>query len=152
MGQQRTGRRTIRACFAVGKRCGAAAVELALIAPFLAIVAVGLCEMGDALKTEAILTEAARKGCAAASRPGCTESVVTQEVGNALMSAGMPAGVATTTILVNDQPADLTSAKRNDKITITVSVPSAQVRWVRSSSFMGAGSVQAESVSMLKQG
>lgn len=137
---------------AAADRRGAVVVELALVASFLSILLLGMCEVGQALRVEAVLAQAARKGCAAGSRPGAGNADVVYDVRNALAAAGFPAQAATITILVNDRAGNVAQAKRNDKITVSISIPKAEVAWARSNVFMGRTAVQSEAMNMLKQG
>src|SRR5205809_966160 len=57
-------------------RDGAAVVELVIVMPFLALLVLGVAEMGQGLKAEAVLAEASRNGAATAGRPGSGNSDV----------------------------------------------------------------------------
>ena len=127
-------------------------VELALVAPFLAVLILGMCEVGQALRVEALLTQAARKGCATGSRPGCGNADVIFDVQTALTDTGLPAAAATISILVNDLPGSVAAAARNDKITVNISIPTSQVAITHTRVFMGSATIQSESTTMLKQG
>ena len=127
-------------------------VELAFIIPFLAALVLGICEIGQALQVRAALSTASRAGCAAGSRPGGRNSDVLNEVRFALSQAKIPVSAATITILVNDQPANLQTAKHNDKITVIVDVPAAAVRLTGITAFISKDAIQSETTSMLKPG
>lgn len=131
---------------------GAVVVELALMTPFLALLMMGMCEIAQTLRVEAILTQAARKGCAAGSRPGCSNADVTYDVQQSLAAGGIPQTAATITILVNDQPGNVASARRNDKITVTVGIPTSQATWTGTNVFVGRNLLQSEAMIMMKQG
>jgi len=133
-------------------RRGAAAVELAIVAPFLVTLVLGTCEVGQMLRVHAILTEATRVGCGAASLPGSTNDEVIRDVQNALTNSGLPADSATVTIRVNDVTGDLSAARRNDKISVSVSIPTAEAAWTGSFTFFSRNSLQSETTVMLKQG
>ena len=133
-------------------RRGAAVVELAIVIPFLAVLLLGICELGQALRVETILTRASRNGCASGSRPGCGNADVLYEVRSALSAAGLPGAAATITILVNDQPGNVALARRNDKITVSVSIRTSQVTWTGSHIFVGRDSMRSNPTTMLKHG
>lgn len=138
--------------FAAHARRGAAVVELALVIPFMAVLLLGICEIGHALKIEAILTEAARNACAMGSRPGTGNADVLTEARSALTAAGLPADAATVTILVNNAAGNVANAGRNAKITVTVALPSTSVRGLLINAFFSSNAVQSVTTTMLKQG
>ncbi len=143
--------RTLNAGRAAARR-GAVAVEMAILAPFLAMLLLGICEIGQILRVNSFLSEAARQGCATGSLPGSGNADVIQDVNRALSASGLSTSAATITILVNDQPRNVASALRNDKITVTVAIPTAQAAWTGSFVFVFRNSTQSESTVMLRQG
>ena len=133
-------------------RAGAAVVELALVTPFLLVMTLGICELGQAYKIEAILAAAARAGSTSATRPGCSNVDVNADVQAVLSANGLATNLATVTVLVNDVPGDVAAATLNDKITVTVSIPTSQVVVVNMLKYLGVNSVLSQSLTMLKQG
>lgn len=133
-------------------RRGAAVVELAILMPFLAALLLGMAEIGQSLRVEATLGKATRSAAGLASRPGGSNSDALTEVQTTLSAAGVPTSAATITVLVNDQPGNAAAARRNDKITVTLSLPTAAIRLTGSSFFSASDSVQTVSTTMLKQG
>ncbi|HUQ68852.1 MAG TPA: TadE/TadG family type IV pilus assembly protein [Planctomycetaceae bacterium] len=133
-------------------RRGAAAVELALLAPFLAALILGACETGQVLRVHAMLTEAARKGCATASHPGRSNAHVLQDVNNALSAAGLSTDAATITIRINDQAGEVAGAQRNDKISVSIAIPTAKAAWTGSFVFFSGSSLRSQTTIMLRQG
>lgn len=138
---------TIRA-----QRRGAATVELALCLPLVMALTVGLCELGQALKVEAILSQAARKACAAGTRPGCSNADVITDAESVLTANKIPTGAVTVTILINDASGNVLTAKLNDKISVKVSIPISQVNWSNTQQFFPAGASLSQTVVMLRQG
>lgn len=134
------------------RRRGAVVMELALVIPVLALLLLGIVEIGQALNVKVSLTEACRNGCSTGSRPGSTNDKVMNEVRSTLIASGLPANAATVTILVNGVSQDLVSAKSNDQITIVVSIPWNNVSMVGTSRFFPTGSTLSETSTMLKQG
>src|SRR5262249_23180380 len=133
-------------------RRGAVVVELALLVPFMIAIVFGICEIGQALKVRSVLSAAARAGCAVATRPGCRDSDVMNQVQAALTAAKLPANAATVTILVNDNPLKISKAKKDDKITVTVEMPTSSVRISGVNLFLSNDSIESQSTTMLKQG
>lgn len=134
------------------RRRGAATVELALCLPLLMTMTLGVCEIGQALKVEALLSEAARKACATASRPACSNADVIADALEMLSTNNIPTGQVTVTILVNDAAGNVLTAPANAKISVTVSIPVSQVNWTNTQKFLGAGAVLSQTMVMAKQG
>ena len=133
-------------------RRGAVVVEMAILSPFLALLLLGICEIGQVLRVNSYLSEAARQGCAAGSLPGSSNSDVIQDVNRALSSSGLATSSATITIKVNDVVGSVAKARRNDKITVTVAIPMSAAAWTGSSVFVSRTSIQSETTVMLRQG
>ena len=133
-------------------RQGAAVVELALVMPFLMILALGTCELGQAYKIDAILCTATRAGCATGTRPGCSNADVISDIQAVLTVNKLSASLATVTILVNDVAGDVASASLNDKITVRVSVPTAQVVVATMLTYLSDKPVLSQTTTMMKQG
>ncbi|MDZ4685330.1 MAG: TadE/TadG family type IV pilus assembly protein [Planctomycetaceae bacterium] len=132
-------------------RCGAAIVELALVVPLLATVVVGVCEVGQVMRVHAILTDAARKGCAAGCQVGGSNASITAEVQDVLAACGLPTD-ATVVVTVNDEAGTAAAATRNDKVSVRVSIPTGTATWTGSFVFFAGASLRSEEVVMLKQG
>lgn len=133
-------------------RRGAAAVEMALLAPFFATVILGITEIGQVQRAQCYVSEASYAGCVAGSLAGSSNSDVTSDVKNFLTSCKMTAASAVITIKVNDAVADVASAKRNDKITVKVAIPVSAISWSGTHCFVPVNSVVTKTIVMLKQG
>ena len=133
-------------------RRGAATVELALCLPLLGALTLGLCELGQALKVEAVLSSAARLSCATGSLPGCSNTDVINDAKRVLTASKIPTDAVTITIKVNDQTGDVLNAAANDKISVTVSIPISQVNWTNTRRYFGANSELSQTVVMARQG
>src|SRR5689334_14468573 len=89
-------------------RRGTAAMELALLAPFLFFLALGLIEMGRAMMVKVALANAARKGCRTGIRADKSSSDITSEVKNIMTDNGYdttkfnPPSIGFITITVTD--------------------------------------------------
>jgi Flp pilus assembly protein TadG len=132
-------------------RRGAAVVELAILTPFLAILLLGICEVGQAMRVEAVLATAARSACAIASSPAGTNAAALAEATTILDKANLPAGDMTVLISVNDAIGDAFNAVPNDKITVTVKLPTSATRTLATSYYSSASAYHIETVSMLRQ-
>ena len=96
------------------ERLGAAAVEFAIVAPFLLLMLIGMIEFGRALMVQQTLTTAAREGAREAALPGATVSSV-EDVATSMLTSSEGA-----TVTVSPDPE---SADPGDMITVTVDVP-----------------------------
>ena len=133
------------------QRRGVATVELALLMPFLTLILLAVCELGQTLKVEAIISQAARKACAVATSPASSNSDVIADAQALINASGLPGSSATVTILVNAQERNVASANRGDAISVSISIPHAAVSATRTNVFMVEGSIQSESAIMIKQ-
>lgn len=133
-------------------RRGAATVELALCLPLLAALTLGICELGQALKVEAVLSGAARLACETACRPGCSNTDVIDDAKRVLTTNKIPTASATITIQVNDQPGNVLTAPAYAKISVTVSIPISQVNWTNTRHYFSANSNLSQTVVMARQG
>lgn len=131
------------------QRPAIAAVEFALVLPFLVTGFLGIFEVGRAILVKETLSNAAQRACRRASLPGKSNSDVTTDIDDALSSAGISG--YSSTIQVNDVTADVSTASRGDKVSVKVSVPASQVLWL-TGYFVKSSMVESETVVMLKQG
>jgi Flp pilus assembly protein TadG len=131
------------------RRPAAAAVELAVLLPFLVTAILGIFEIGRALLVLEALSNAAQIACRTASLPAKANSDVNQDVEDSLAASGISGHSAT--ILVNGVAADVSTAKRNDQISVKVSVPVSKVYWL-TTYFVKKDYVESETVVMLRQG
>ena len=145
-----TPRRSRRVCRASSRR-GAAAVEFAVIVPFLTLIALGMIEITRAVQVKDLLTDAARSGCRQAIRPATATAAVTAAINTSLTNANIPTSYATITLLVNGKAVDVLTAVQGDQITVKVAVPVNQVGWI-TPIFFSQSSVESESVFMMRQG
>lgn len=135
----------------VESRRGAATVELALVTPFLLAVALGICELGQAYKVDAILSAASRAASMTGARPGCSNTDVIYDAKAVLIANGISTDSLTMKIMVNDQQGEVATAVHNDKITVTASIPTSRVVVVNTLTFLGVDSVLSQSTTMLRQ-
>lgn len=131
------------------RRRGAAAVEFAILAPFFAILILGMLEIGRGLMVLEILSDASQKACRTAVVPGKSTADAQAEVANIMSDNGVTG--YSVTILVNGTAADVSTANRFDKISVQVSVPVSQVFWT-TTFFLKAQTIESETVVMMRQG
>src|SRR5690242_19113781 len=87
-------------------RRGGAAVEFALVAPFLVTVLLGMFEISRAILVKETLSNAAQQGCRTGSHPGTANSDISTDVDNVMSGAGLNG--YTVTIQVNGTAGDVT--------------------------------------------
>jgi Flp pilus assembly protein TadG len=129
-------------------RKAAAAVELALVLPLIGLIVVGMVEIGRALLAREALSNSAQRGCAVAAQAGMSNADVTAAVTD-VMAANNLSGF-TVQIQVNDVDADVSLARRPDKVSVRVTVPSSRVFWF-TTFFITATTFRSESVVMMRQ-
>jgi Flp pilus assembly protein TadG len=132
-------------------RRGAAAVEFALVIPFLLAIVLGLVEFGQAFKVQAAMARASQAGCEAGAGLYGTNTRVINEVRAAVNAAGLPGSNATVSIFVNGVPGDVASAVRNDAIRVTVSMPTNATRVASLVRFIPSSGTVSQSTTMMKQ-
>lgn len=130
-------------------RTAAAVVEFALLAPFFAALFLGMFEISRVLLVKEALSNAAQEACRVAILPGTNSSRVTTIATEVLQREAISG--FSILVQVNDRQADVSTAKRNDKISVRVSVPTSRVSWV-GSIFIKGNTVQSETVTMQRQG
>lgn len=130
-------------------RSGVAAVEFAAVLPLLMTLLLGMFEISRALQVKECLTNAAHRGTRIGSLPGKTNTQIQAEVDDIMSHASL--SHYSVTVLINDQPGDVTNAKRNDKISVSVSIPVSQIFWV-TTMFLKSDMTTSETVIMMRQG
>jgi Flp pilus assembly protein TadG len=121
-------------------RSGVAAVETAVILPFLAIMMIGLWEVGQLVETQQLLTNAAREGARRASTGASTGTYTSfySDIQTLCTNYLSAAGVNTTGITVTVTDVTLgsgssfnpPSANQGDQLVVVVTIPFNNVRWV----------------------
>jgi len=125
---------------------GSSTVELAVLMPIIFLIISGIIEFGRVLSVHHSLQTAAREGARIAALPGSDNTAVIDRINMELSNAGLPNG----TVVLD--PPDVSSALRNDPVTITVSLPYSSVGWMQGF-FPGFGGAEFEaSVVMRKEG
>jgi Flp pilus assembly protein TadG len=120
------------------RRRGAAAVEFALVLPFLLVLVVGIWELGRMVEVQQILSNAAREAGRQASTGTYTNDQIISNVRDYLKDAGLPAQAATNaniTVTNTTSGKDAASAAELDHFVLTVSVAYSDLRWASLSLF-----------------
>jgi len=125
-------------------RRGVATVEFAIIAPLFFMLVLGCIELGRALMVQQILTNASRTG----ARDAVTLSGTQASAIAAASDFAEGASVGGIAVTVTPNPS---TASSGDMITVTVTVPYANVTWVPAPWFMDGKTLTASSV-MRKEG
>lgn len=131
------------------RRCGAAAVEFALVAPVALLLILGSIEFGRAMFVHMLAVNAARTACRQASLATATNESVASGAQDLLGGLGIKG--ATIVILVDgEEGADLAAAAPQLPVTVRVTIPYAQNSWLPSPFFLGDKSLSG-SVTMCKE-
>ena len=134
----------------ISRRRAVAAVEFAVVLPFLVLLATGTFEMARGVIVRQVLTDAARKACRTGALPARANSDITNDVNDVLVDNAIPPSVATITILVNGLPVDASTALTGDKLSVKVAVPFNKVTWTPLFFFTNS-SVESETLVMMRQ-
>jgi Flp pilus assembly protein TadG len=113
------------------RRRGIAAVELAVLLPFVLLLLVGVWEVGRLVEVQQLLTNAVREGGRQASTGHKTIDQVKDDVVRYLHQNGIKA-VTTSDVTVTNVTSGIepTLANQLDQFRISVSIPVDSVRWV----------------------
>ena len=111
------------------QRRAVAAVELAVVLPFIMGLLLGMWEVGRMVEMQQILANAAREGARQASTGNYTNSQVQTIVTNYLTEAGIPTANVVVTVADNTSGTDVSSATYLDQLQVTVTIPYGDVRW-----------------------
>lgn len=114
-------------------RKGAAALEFAMVAPLFFLVILGIFEFGRGLMVQQTIINATREGAREAALPDATISSVKTTVVDFLADASIT--ITDEKVTVTPDPA---TAFNNEQITVSVSVPYDEVRWIPGSYLGGA--------------
>jgi Flp pilus assembly protein TadG len=148
------------------RRAGIAATELAVVAPFLVTVVLGMFEVGRGVMIKDVLTNAARKGCRTGVTATGTYQNVIDDVGNILSDNNIPAADATITIQIASYTGSGTTPSWGafttvsgassytpnalDNVSVKVSIPVTDVLWF-APVFMSSTSLESETLIMVRQ-
>ncbi len=115
---------------------GAAAVEMALIAPLLIALIMGQLESSRLGMVAQLLTTAAREGCRVAVINGNTQTKVQARVDAVLAGSGISVGTVTPT-------SGWATATTGTPITVSFSIPYSSVSWLPTPWYLNGATVRA---------
>ena len=121
-------------------RRGSSAVELALVAPVLVALVMGMIESARVGMVCQLLTTAAREGCRVAVLNGMAQADVQNRINAVLSGSGISVGTVTPTCA---SPYTWTAAPNGTAITVSLSVPYSQVSWLKVSWFFKNATINA---------
>jgi Flp pilus assembly protein TadG len=111
-------------------RNGVAAVEFAVLIPFILTLILGIWEVGRMIQVQQTVNNAAREAARQAATGQLTNAQVKQVAIQCLNVAGIPTANAVVTVSDLTNPAlDVTQAHYLDRLQVTVSLPFSDVRW-----------------------
>lgn len=113
-----------RAASRLRNDAGSATVEFALITPILLLMIFGIIEFGRVLSVQHLLNTAAREAARVAVLPGADNSAVTAKAAEVLSGGGLAYDA------IEFSPSDLSSAGRDDPITVRIRVNYESIAWV----------------------
>jgi hypothetical protein len=142
------------------RRCGAAVVEFAVIAPLLVLWLLGIVELSRGIMVKVMLSDAARKGCRTgiqrdkASSDIISDCTTIMRDNNFNSSQFNPNSVGSITITIADPNGnilnDALDAPSGSIVSVRVSIPVSSISLVPNI-FLSAGSLESETVVMMKQ-
>jgi hypothetical protein len=142
------------------RRPGGAAVELAVLAPFLVTIMLGMFELSRGLMVKQALGAAARKGCRTGILHQYGNSDIVNDATNIMRDNGFdvtffnPPQIGAITIVVTDPNgnalADSLDAPEGSTVSVQVAIPITSVKWV-SAIFLTTAMVESDAVVMMKQ-
>jgi hypothetical protein len=123
-------------------RRAAAAVEFAVVAPVFFLLIFGMIEYGRMVMVQQVITNASREGARLAVLDGATYAEIETQVDTYLTSASIDTASAVVTVAPNPP----TNAAFGDPITVSVSIPFAEVSWLPSPMYLGGKTLSATTV------
>jgi Flp pilus assembly protein TadG len=151
-------------------RTAAAAVEFALVAPFFALLVLGMFELSRALLVKEVLSNAARKAARTAILPGAGwNDVAAGSAGSELYNImvtdnGFQWNNVTPTVVVTDPSGNVTTLTTGDPnnvlqnatwgstISVKVAIPASATTWGPGALFVRTTMIESEFVVMMRQG
>jgi Flp pilus assembly protein TadG len=152
------------------RRPGAAAVEMAILAPFLGMLIVGMFELSRGMMARESLCNSARKGCRTGILKQYSNTDIYNDSVNVMRDNGYdiskfnpppPSGpvpgqtyIGSVTITVTDPNnvtlSDALDAPPGSTVTVQISIPVSSVMWA-TSNFLQASTIESDVMVMMKQ-
>jgi Flp pilus assembly protein TadG len=112
---------------------------MAMVAPVLITLLLGMIETARLGMVSQLLTTAAREGCRVAVLDGMTQTDVQDRIDAVLSGSGISVGTVTPT----STSGDWTTATSGEPITVSLSVPYSQVSWLKATAFFPDVTIEA---------
>lgn len=112
-------------------RCGATAVEFAVVAPLFFFFIFAIFEFGRTIMVMNLLDEAARRGCRKGIVPGTTTQAIKDEATNFLTLCNISG--ESVSVVINDGAGNITEAAdlpSYSELTVSASVKVNQISWI----------------------
>jgi Flp pilus assembly protein TadG len=142
------------------RRSAVAAMEFAVLLPFLIMIVMGMFELGRGMLARETLCNAARKGCRTGILHQYGNPDIIRDVTNIMTDNGYdstkfnPPSIGTISITVTDPNgivlADALDAPPGSVVSVQVSIPVTSVAWV-TPNFLPATSLESDLMVMMKQ-
>ncbi|MBM3998614.1 MAG: pilus assembly protein [Planctomycetes bacterium] len=126
------------------RRLGASAVEFAVVAPVFFLLIFGMIEYGRLVMVQQVLTNATREGARRAVLQDATSNAVTTTIRDYLTNASINGNNPHLAITVS--PAPESAQPTDESITVTLTLPFADISWLPSPMFLGTTTLTARSV------
>lgn len=120
-----------------GRRRGVVLAETAIVLPLFFILVLGCVEFSRFGQVEQMLASSAEQGCRVATIGGKTQADVAATVRDILASGG----IGESSYTLTTSPADVTTAHRGDRITVTISVPYSKASTMNPLTYLGSATV-----------
>jgi Flp pilus assembly protein TadG len=143
------------------RRHGAAVVEFAVVVPFLAMLLMGMFELGRAMMVKTILSDAARKACRTGIKREKANADILVEANNVMNDNGFdstkfnPPTIGSVTVTVTDPNgntlADALDAPSGSVVSVQVSIPVSSTCWVTPFYLQSGTNLESETIVMMKQ-
>lgn len=131
------------------KRRAAASVEFAVCLPVLCTILLGVWDLGRLVEVNQLLNNATREGARHASSGSGSVSEVQDTVRNTLIRAGIDTnGLSVSVVNLTTGNADPRTANQLDKLQVTVTLPTNNVRFLLAGNLPGPGTLTATSIWM----
>jgi Flp pilus assembly protein TadG len=136
-------------------------VELAMLAPLLGMLIIGMFELSRGMMAKATLCNAARKGCRTGVLRQFGSTDITNECTKIMQDNGYdstlfnPPSLGSITITVTDPGgkvlSDTMDAPPGSTVSVQVSIPVSSVLWTSSFVYLTSATLESEVMVMMKQ-
>ena len=109
-------------------------MEMAMVCPVLFMIVFGLIEVSLGYMAHHLIQDASRQGCRAGICRGQTNTTVLARINN-LLAAERITG-ANTTILINNAPGDLATARTGDNVSVRITLDASNVTFLPATGYL----------------